>query len=843
MSEDDIEGRVARLERLQPVNDPPALAGAKPYEALGTSSEVEGSVRTVVLAWLSELRRRWLLASFAFLFVVVPVAAYIVLAVPTYKAKGTLQVSSHSGALNPLAELTGEARPHVQTEVEILQRREFVLGVLKDLDLQIVDPAQPSSVTTDLGVTLHGESPTRHGLLRVRSALDFAETTSASHNRLRVRVEGNSADMLSLVVGVENAREYDLAVGDVLEDEALRLSFLEMPVDVGDSFTFDVISDGPLFAAAAKRLSVTPIGDSRRPTNLVEVAYTDADRATAQAVVQRVMERYLAQSLEWQTLSASTTSEFIQQRLTEAEARLLQHEEALRAFAEQERAVQLDVQAKTTIEASADLEAEKTQLELQQRVIGQALGSIRRGSSENVNLTGLFEDPVLTANVAALSEAETKYSLLRATLTEDHPEVETAAARVALQRKEVGRLLRNSRKAVAARHSELENKLESAMATLGDYPDKEIQLARKTRDVEVSQRLYSFLLEKYQEAEILEASTTTDKRVVDTASLPHTMASPARAKLVIGGALGGIAFAFMAVWLARVLQRRLSTVQSITQEVALPVYGTVPAIGAVKAKAKDKGKDKAAAGDRLSPREVWKDAHAIGPEAFRALAVNVSLAPAPEGRARIVQVTSSQPGEGKSTVVANLGVALAKSGAKVLVVDLDLRKPVQHRIWRARRAPGYADLIAGANALEERNSNLQKIEEFGVNVLTAGTRLPDTLRALMNETLRKLLLRWAESYDYVLVDGPPAFVADSTVVGQLVDLLLVVARPGVVERGNLRQTSAAIGRLDVQTGFVMNGVERKHAEYYYYGGSYAYNRAYGSSSDGESDDDSKQAAS
>lgn len=835
MGKGDRNGPVARLERLRPVSsaslNPPGV-----YEP-STPQRDDGTIRAVVLAWMSEIRRRWMLAGCAFLFVVVPVAAYACLAVPSYKAQGVLQVSSHSGAVNPLVELMGEGQPHVQTEVEIIKRREFILEVLKDLRLQVIDPTQPSLVSSDLGVTLGGDSPLSDRLVRVREALETAEVTSLRPDTIRVSIEATDATTLAVVVGLEDPRTYDLTVGEVLDDPSLRLSFDAMPLEVGEGFVFDVVGDGPLFTSAAASLSVSPIGDSRRPTNLVEVTFTHADREIAQAVVQRIMERYLDQNLRWQTLSASNTSDFIGQRLTEAEDRLRTHEEALRSFAETEHAVQLDVQAKTTIQISADLESEKTRLELQERVLGQSIAGMKRGATENVNVTGLFEDPVLTANVTTLSEAETRYSVLRATLTEDHPEVQTAAAQVALRRKEVNRLLKNSLKAVRARRKELENKLDTAQASLGDYPDKEIQLARRTRDVEVSQRLYGFLLEKYQEAEIMEASTTTDKRVVDAAALPHRIASPRRTQLAMAGGLGGIVFAFISVWLARLLQRRLSTVQSITTELSLPIYGTIPALGGQRG---ERRKRKASVETRLGPRDVWSDARAIGPEAFRALAVNVSLAPVPEGRGRIIQVTSSQPGEGKSTVVANLAVALSKAGASVLLVDLDLRKPVQHRIWRARRAPGYSDLVAGT---ESDARHHQKVDGFDIDILTAGTRLPDTLRALMNDRLESLLAGWASKYDYVLVDAPPAFVADSSVVAQLVDLLLVVARPGVVERGNLRQVSNAIGRLDTQTGFVMNGVERKHAEYYY-DGSYSYNRAYDSigDSDGDVEDDTKAAS-
>jgi tyrosine-protein kinase Etk/Wzc len=411
---------------------------------------------------------------------------------------------------------------------------------------------------------------------------------------------------------------------------------------------------------------------------------------------------------------------------------------------------------------------------------------------------------------------------------------------IKLRQREVNRLLRSAQRNLSQQRKELDKRLETAMSSLSDYPEKELQLARHMRDVETNQKLFAFLLEKHQEARILEASTTTDKRIVDAADLPWRKTSPARGKLVLSGLLGGLMAAFGAVYLAHLLQRRLETVEAVKNALGFPVYGTVPV--AVGGNGKKKSKKKPAHDKRLSPAAVWDDSHGPMAEAFRAMAVNVSLMPAGPGRGRIVQVTSSQPAEGKSTIISNLAVALSKAGASVLVVDLDLRKPVQHRVWGMRRSPGYADLIAKGEGPKQAVACLQKKKEFDIDVLTAGTKLPDSLRVLMNTTLEAMLVYWSERYDYVLVDSPPAFVADTTVVAKHADLVLVVARPGVVERGNVKQALESLNRVEAAKGLVLSAVERKHAEYYY-GNAYYYQQSYGSPSEDSSDDGDQQAAS
>jgi capsular exopolysaccharide synthesis family protein len=798
----------------------------------------------LLLAWLSELRRRWRLAGFVAFAVLLPVTAYAVFAVPTYTAEGALQVSDSGGGMSPLLELAGGGGSgEVETEVEIIRRREFVLAVLEDLKLNLVDPQQAGFVTTDLEVAISGKSPVSSTLRRVRAAADRVMAKPELFGAIDLTLTGLDDERLEVRLGdPEDPRIYTTQIGEPLDDPAVELTFSQMPVEVGETVMLSVLGNGSLVESAIEKLRVSSMGTARQSTNLVEVRYTDADRETARAVVDRIMHRYLEQSLRWQTASASNAGEFIAQRLEEAQQQLRSEEEELRGFAEREHAVQLDAQANVTIASAAELEAQRRQIELQERVIGSVASSMKRRTlTGSADLTSnFFEDPVLAANIAALTEAETKHAVLKATLTPDHPQLKALAEQIKLRQQEVSRLLRSAQRNLSSQRKELDKRIEQAMSSLSAYPDKELQLARHMRDVEVNQRLYAFLLEKYQEAQILEASTTTDKRIVDAASLPHRKTTPARGKLLLTGTLGGLMLAFAAVYLAHLLQRRLETVEAVKEAIPWAVYGTIPTTANNGAQNGGKKKKKKGGGiDRLNPASIWADANGPAAEAFRALAVNVTLTPAAPGRGRIVQITSSQPSEGKSTVISNLGVALSKAGANVLLVDLDLRKPVQHRLWQLRRSPGYSDLIAKGGGPKRAHAVLQRNADFDVEVLAAGTKLPDTLGALMNSRLESMLVYWSERYDYVLVDSPPAFVADTTVIGRHVDLLLVAARPGVVERGNLRNTLESLARLDVPKGLVLSAVERKHAEYYY-GGGYGYAQAYAAAIE---EDEDQQAAS
>src|SRR5690606_35899855 len=119
--------------------------------------------------------------------------------------------------------------------------------------------------------------------------------------------------------------------------------------------------------------------------------------------------------------------------------------------------------------------------------------------------------------------------------------------------------------------------------------------------------------------------------------------------------------------------------------------------------------------------------------------------------------------------------------------------------------PGYSDLMAHGGRPSDISEFGRSIEGFGVTLLSAGTRLPDPVAAVMNSSLSALLSSWTREFDFVIVDCPPAFVAETLALVQHADLVVIVARPGVIERGNLRHAMDSRARLDVPKGLVLNG--------------------------------------
>lgn len=786
--------------------------------------------RSLLSEVLVSLLRYWKVAATVFVTVLVGSFAYLLFAVPAYTSNGVLQVSSDDGigAGVPVPGMLLGGGTKVETEVEVIRRRKFVLSAAHALGMTVVDPKQHHRFTTDLSVTLMHQSPVNPKLVQIRDALEYARVPAGRQKGVSgiLRVTGPARFEFDFLAGDEVSETQVGIIGQAFSHPQLEMKFERLPFAVGESMQIAVVPDGPLADSLLGGLKVKALGGSVAPTNLVEISFGSTSRTLARDFVQTLMNEYLEQNLKWQAVRASRSADFLGAQIEDIQERLATHEEALREYSEKEKAAGLGEQARVTVEENARLQVEASKLDMKIDVVDTGIKRLQsnlNGKRPAFLTATFFEDQVLLAAVSALTTKETRREVLRASYQDTHPLVVTISKEILEQKRAVLSLLKTARKNLDSQKRELKRASDKVEEVLVAFPDKEMQLARRTRDLEVSHRLYSFLLEKKHEAEILKASTTTDKRIVDPASLPYKRSRPTRIRVVMGGLLLAMLLGVGAAFLVRSLKKRVDSIERIQEMLDLSVYGTIPALE------DDKANETTEDGRRalLHPDSIWSDMQTPVTEAIRSLSVNVGMIPKTPGRARVIQITSSESREGKSTVIANLAVALRRSGSSVVIVDLDLRKPTQHRLWSCPRAPGYSDTIAAGCMDHELYARVQVVGKSEVKLLSAGAKVPETLTVLMHPGFTKLLEDYAKNFDYVLVDSPPIFVADTLIIAKYVDLLLVTARPGLVERSNLAMTVHRLGKVSVPKGLVFNAVQRKHCDAQYYGSYYGNYSSYG----------------
>jgi polysaccharide biosynthesis transport protein len=227
----------------------------------------------------------------------------------------------------------------------------------------------------------------------------------------------------------------------------------------------------------------------------------------------------------------------------------------------------------------------------------------------------------------------------------------------------------------------------------------------------------------------------------------------------------------------------------------------------------------------VSPRILLANSpRSVVQESYQMLRANLKFISS-DRTVRTIVVTSSVPGEGKSEVSANLAAAIAQVGRRVLLIDADMRSPSQHHLWGVMNSVGLSNVIVGQENFEQA---VQPITNR-LSVLTAGVVPPNPLALIDSERMAALIAMFADRYDYIIFDTPPlAGMADAAVLGKMVDGVLLVVQPGVVNTASANAAKSLLARSGPNVlGIVANGVNLKQEDssYFYYTNDQSYREA------------------
>lgn len=212
---------------------------------------------------------------------------------------------------------------------------------------------------------------------------------------------------------------------------------------------------------------------------------------------------------------------------------------------------------------------------------------------------------------------------------------------------------------------------------------------------------------------------------------------------------------------------------------------------------------------------VEKAPKSVVSEAYKVLRTNIQYSSI-DKKMKVILVTSSEPGEGKSTTSGNLAVSLGYDGKKVLIIDCDLRKPSIHKLFNQSNTVGLSEVLVGKEELAVAIKNYDK----NIDVLTSGNIPPNPSEMLGSEAMENLLIDLREQYDHIILDSPPTnLVSDSQVLSIKADGTLLVVRAEKTKRESIKMAKEKIERVNGKIiGSILNVTSTKNEEYYYYYG-------------------------
>lgn len=561
-----------------------------------------------------------------------------------------------------------------------------------------------------------------------------------------------------------------------------------------------------------KNLSVDLPVDSR----LVAIKFNSADPVFAARIANSVAENYIASNLNRKFDSSAYARKFLAQQLEEVRAKLSESEKELNQYSSAAGLIRVTNNGQNGSEDSA-LSVTNNSLVQVNAAASQALAT--RIAAENawrsieklpvLSVPQVLSNQAVQSLISQRSQAEAQLAEERARHLDDHPTVLALKAqvdRLNAQIQDVGKSIKQSVYSQYKSALDQENALTSQVnqlrsEALGEQ-DRGVQYNVLKREAETNRSLYDTLLERYNALNATAGASSNNVSLVDRAEVPVRPSSP---KLALNLALAfvlGVAAAAVFVFLREYLDDIIRSPDDVERKLGLPLLGLVPAT--------EENALELAANDGTSSIS----------EAYQSLVTNLSYATA-TGLPKSIQITSSQPSEGKTTTSNVMALKLARLGHKTLLIDGDLRRPTLHRLMNVKEQPGLSSVLAGQSKLQDV---IRSSDEPNLSYMTALPIPPEPSLLLGSPRLTAIMEELKGQFDVIIVDCPPMLgLADAVSWSTHADAVLLVVDASQGHRGAVK---ASLRRLRLVgapiIGIALTKFDPKAAggDYGYYGYRY-----------------------
>ena len=592
-------------------------------------------------------------------------------------------------------------------------------------------------------------------------------------------------------------------------------------------------------------------------TELLRVSYADPDPDVAVAFVDRAIEIYREDYALFSRREAEKAKNFLETQLPKAEENVRRAEEELRLFKNRNRIPDIEGITTTTIDSLAGVEGQIEGVEAQLKDVnaqfnrlGLQLGMTWQEASA---VSSLSESASVQRVLERLQDVKVELAQKSNYLSDSAPQVvslkrEEADLNALLER-EISNTLGSQQASLAskinilglgglkqaqlANYAELglqkeglEQKLASLRSTYNNYqrrsdnlPQLQQQQRELQRKVEAAQKNFNTLLTRKQEIDVLIDKDNDKVRVVANAALAEDPVNPDGKVIVAAGAMMGALFGMALAFLLDLKDNTIKNTQEVEEMFAYPLQGIVPKLSLAPEVGQLQLPGSATAN---LPEQVVTDVSMLPlKEAYQNIQVNLKLLDN-QTEQRAIAVTSSVPQEGKSSVSANLAVARAQCGQRILLVDADMRRPTQHHIWEISNQFGLSNALKREIQWEEAVQNVMP----NLDVLTSGTIPEHPITLLDSPTMKAFIDSASKHYDSIIFDTPPIIgIADTKIIGRLIVGFLFVVRPGIADYGSATAAKKMLEATGQKVlGVIVNGADMSNEPYYYNNYYYAEKR-------------------
>lgn len=735
----------------------------------------------------------WPLILIAVLLASVIGFLYMRYTVPVYKISTRVVVNddSQEGNTNLLESLNANFRNvdrQTEKEIEILRSKTLVSEVIQYLKLNIEWRGEGHIRSQ----ALFEDSPFR---------IEFSDPNLITEPiKGQVKYDSKKGSILF------NEKEYLINQWDSSAIGKIRWSVVDsIKQDVNYSLLISPIGDAA--REFRNRLDVSPI---TKQSSIIDIHFEDEVAGRGVTFLKGLVELHGRNNVEFKNRIYLNTLNFVDERLRLVAGELEAVEGQLESYKSKEGIVNLGEQGILFLDRIKETDQRISELDIELNVINgiEAYVQDRNRSGKTAPATLGLSDPVLVTLLTKLFEAEFEEERLSKVTGPKSRELEVVRQTVVDLRQSILASVKNLKQSITTSKYNLQRNIGKFDLVLKNLPQKEKALLDISRQQQIKNNIYTFLLQKREEAALAAAAQTPNHRIIDPAEVQGKVKP--RALLIYTISIFGFLFlASIIIYFAEFNNDKILFVKDLVGATNVPILGELYF-------------DK----DSSGPIVVGSGKRSAIAEQIREIRTNLGFLTGKKG-GNVVLFTSSISGEGKSFLSLNLAASLAQAGKKVIIAEFDLRKPKLSTALKIKRTPGISNYLIGEMELSEIIKPVDK--EEGLFILPSGHIPPNPAELLMSEKLAELISTLKSEYDYVLIDAPPiGSVTDAKILAEYCDSTIFLVRHNYTPNKFIEFIGKQVRTKSLPSmAVVFNGIENKKILGYSYGIDYGYGYGYG----------------
>jgi tyrosine-protein kinase Etk/Wzc len=761
-----------------------------------------------VITYLLHKSRLWILLFFALAFLVAFV--YLRYSQPIYESKAVVQINEGNQAgdilkLNSLDEnsnLIAEA-------IEQIRSRVFLKRVVEKLDIGV----NYFSEGTFKNNELYHSSPY---LVRINP-----KDVSIYGHEVYVELN-NKLDGGKITLG---GQTHNFQVGEWLKTDRFDINiYLNKRMDANQirqlirenkAFYFITSNVEEVTARLQAKVDVRLQSDMAK-TILITVKDVNSEKSTD--IVNAITEEYLNYDVERKSESSTNIISFIDAQLGSVYNDLKLTESDLQRFKKEKNFADSEKGMSSDMLRYSSLEDQMLKLEMEEKIISEIQNNISKNKRTDMyQLLSIISGSDYESSIKDIAQNIQQLLLEKENLlysaTANSESIKQVQYKLENQKKLLLETLDAVRLKYKTKYHSLAEKTRDYKSKLSKSPEDEVEFSRLTRLYSISEKYYTMLLEKKTEFSISKAGYVSKNIILEKAIGPGAKVSPSRRSALLTAFLSGLLLSFGLVFTRYLFHDKIYTLADITRYST----GNVALLGVIPKYEND---------IPVSQLIVDKNPKALISEAFRTLRSNLSFIDPGEGT-KIVSITSTISGEGKTFVAINIAGVLAFTGKKVVIIDLDMRKPKIHKGFGVSNNIGMSTILTGISKVEDcfMNSPMENLK-----FITAGPSPPNPAELILSDTLDVVLDELKKNFDFIVIDNAPiGLVTDGIATIRRAHYPVYVFRAGYSKKMFTQILDRLKNESNVKNlSVVLNDVDVSRKIYSYnYGYNYGYGYGYG----------------